>query len=117
MNSPTTLVDKLESKFGEMVKRLREYKTTGTPGQHILRNVDAKVDAEKHAIYLSGVGMLLYLQLVKHSHPDMANALRELTKALDGLSPSAYKEFLRGSKQVLTIVFLFYCEHYYSIDF
>jgi len=93
------LVDKLESKFGQMVKSLQNYRTPGTPGQHILRNVDVKVDAEKHKIYRSGVGMLLYL--VKHSRPDIANAVRELTKAMDGPSPAAYKEFLRVMKHTI----------------
>lgn len=93
------LVDKLESKFGHMVKSLQNYRTPGTPGQHILRNLNVTVDAEKHAIYRSGVGMLLYL--VKHSRPDIANAVRELTKALDGPSPAAYKEFLRVMKHTI----------------
>ena len=43
--------------------------------------------------------MLLYL--VKHSRPDIANAVRELTKALDGPSPAAYKEFLRVVKHTI----------------
>ena len=93
------LVDKLENKFGEMVKSMQDYRTPGTPGQHILRNMEAKVDADKHALYRSGVGMLLYL--VKHSRPDIANAVRELTKALDGPSMAAYKEFLRVVKHTI----------------
>ena len=43
--------------------------------------------------------MLLYL--VKHSRPDIANAVRELSKALDGTSPAAYKELLRVLKYVV----------------
>ena len=40
------------------------------------------VDAETHAIYRSGVGMLLYL--IKHSRPGIANVVQELSKVLDG---------------------------------
>jgi len=43
--------------------------------------------------------MLLYL--VKHSRPDIANAVRELTKALDAPSPAAYKEMLRVIKYTI----------------
>ena len=44
------LLDKLESKFGEMAKKLQFYRALGTPVQHILRNVDAEVDLDKHSI-------------------------------------------------------------------
>jgi hypothetical protein len=93
------LVDKLESKFRTMVEKFQDYRTPGTPGEHVMRNIELKVDAEKHSIYRSGVGMLLYL--VKHSRPDIANAVRELTKALDGPSHAAYKEFLRVVKHTI----------------
>ena len=43
--------------------------------------------------------MLLYL--VKHLRPDIANAVRELTKVLDKPSYHAYKEMCRVSKYVL----------------
>jgi len=36
--------------------------------------------------------MLLYL--VKYSRPDIANAVRELSKALDSPSPGAFNPFL-----------------------
>ncbi len=57
------------------------------------------MDGEKHALFRSGVGLLLYL--VKHTRPDIANAVRELSKVLDGPSPAAYKELLRVIKYVL----------------
>jgi hypothetical protein len=93
------LVDKLEKRFGNEIKHLQRYRTPGTPGQAILRDTDAKVDAEKHKTYRSGVGMLLYL--IKHSRPDISNAVRELTKALDAPSPAAYKEMLRVIKYTI----------------
>ena len=43
--------------------------------------------------------MLLYL--VKHSRPDIANCVRELSKVLDGPSEASYKEMLRCIKYVL----------------
>ena len=43
--------------------------------------------------------MLLYL--VKHSRPDIANAVRELTKCMDLGTPVAYKELLKVVKFVL----------------
>jgi hypothetical protein len=93
------LVSKLESSFGEQVMKLQSYATPGTPGTGILRNVESRLTAEKHKQYRSGVGMLLYL--VKHSRPDLANAVRELTKALDAPSEAAYKEMLRVIKFVM----------------
>jgi len=81
------------------VKDLQVYKTLGTPGLGTLRNPKTNVEADKHAVYRSGVGMLLYL--VKHTRPDIVNAVRELSKALDCPSPAAYKEMLRVIKFVL----------------
>ena len=73
----------------------------GTPGQGIRRVTDGpgKLSVEDHKIYRSGVGMLLYL--VKHLRPDIANAVRELSKALDGATQSAFKEMKRVIKFVL----------------
>ena len=45
------------------------------------------------------VGMLLYL--VKYSRPIIANAVRELTKCMDGVTSVAYKEMLALIKFVL----------------
>ena len=57
------------------------------------------VDEEKHKLYRSGVGMLLYL--VKHSRPEIANGVRQLSKALIGPSEAAFKDMLRMIKFVL----------------
>jgi hypothetical protein len=43
--------------------------------------------------------MLLYL--VKHSRPDIANAVRELTKCMDKRTPVSYHEILRVVRFVL----------------
>ena len=93
------LITKLGEKFGKYTNNLQVYRIPGTPGLGTLRNSESVVDLEKHKIYRSGVGMLLYL--VKYSRPDIANAVRELSKALDSPSYGAYKEMLRVVKFVL----------------
>ena len=42
----------------------------------------------------------MLLWLVKHSRPDIANCVRELSKVLDGTTESAYKKMLRVIKYV-----------------
>ena len=76
------LITKIEKKFGIFIKKIQPYKTPGTPGLSILRNPELSVDDEKKTLYQSGVGMLLYL--VKHTQPDIANPVRELSKCLNG---------------------------------
>ncbi|KAL7530325.1 hypothetical protein ACHAWF_005014 [Thalassiosira exigua] len=95
------LISKLEKTFGDEVKGLREYKTPGTPNQYLIRNTDPAMalDKQQHKRFRSGVGMLLWL--VKHSRPDIANAVRELSKVLDGTTEMAYKELLQAIKYVL----------------
>jgi hypothetical protein len=95
------MIKKIEQTFGDQVKSLGKYKTPGTPGFGVIRpkEGDFKVDPEKQAAYRSGVGMLLYL--VKHSRPDIANAIRELTKCLGEATPAAHQEMLRVIKFVL----------------
>ena len=86
-----------------MVKHLQTYRTPGTPGQGIVRlkkeEVQAKLNEEEHSQYRSAVGMLLFL--VKHSRPDLANPVRDLSKVLDGPTPAALKEVKRIIKYVL----------------
>lgn len=54
---------------------------------------------QRQLLIQSGVAMLLYL--VKHTRPEIANAVRELSKALDCPSPVAYKEMLCVIKHLL----------------
>jgi len=60
---------------------------------------DPLISNERQSIYRSGVGMLLYL--IKHSCPDISNAVRELTKVLDGATEAHWKAMLRVIKYVL----------------
>ena len=95
------LLKTIEDDFGEIVRKLPKYKTPGTPGEGLIRNADGKatVSKEEHKMYRSGTGKLLFL--VKHTRPDIANAVRELSKVLDGTTPRAMKEMKRIMKYVL----------------
>jgi len=93
------LLKKLRDKFWNIVKDMPKYATPGTPHQVIARKTEWKITPEEQGIYRSGVGMLLFL--IKHSRPDIANTVRELTKVLDGASPAAFKELKRVIKYVL----------------
>ena len=95
------LLKNLEKKFGDVVKSLKQYRTPGTPGMGMMKPTPnmIRLSPADHATYRSGVGMLLYL--VKHSRPDIANAVRELTKVLDCPTLIAMKEMKRIIKFVL----------------
>jgi hypothetical protein len=95
------LLENLEQKFGEEVSKLQVYGTPGTPRFRIVRPKEdiEKIDDELQSKYRSGTGMLLYL--IKHSRPDLANVVRELSKCMDGATLAAYKEMLRVIKFVL----------------
>jgi hypothetical protein len=95
------LIKKLERSFGQYNKRLYKYLTPGTPGYTIVRpvTIEDKLSNEKQTIFRSGVGTLL--QFVKHSRPDIANAVRELSKCMDSATEGAFKEMLRVIQFVL----------------
>jgi hypothetical protein len=60
---------------------------------------DPLITAEAQKVFRSGVGMLLYL--VKHSRPDIANAVRELSKVADGETTNHWNAMIRVIKYVL----------------
>ena len=95
------LIKKLEKTFGEKVANMKVTPTPGTPGKGLVRpKPDAEVLTPKdQSEFRSGTGMLLYL--VKHSRPDIANAVRELTKVMDRADDTHRKEMLRVVKHVL----------------
>ena len=94
-----SLMKNLEKRFGAMVKENQMYLTPGTPHLRITREIQQPLSKEDQKMYRSGVGMLLYL--VKHSRPDLANCVRELTKNMDKASEAALKEMKRVIKYVL----------------
>ena len=63
------------------------------------RDDDERLNEEEQTEYRSGVGMLLYL--LKHSRPDLSNAVRKLTKVMDSATPGHMKAMLRVVKYVL----------------
>jgi hypothetical protein len=65
----------------------------------LAKDEESKIDAERHALYRTGVGSLLYC--TKHSRPEISNAVRELSKCLSGPNEAAFKEMLRVTKFVL----------------
>ena len=95
------LIEKLKKKFGDEVNGMQEYRTPGTPGHGILRNVKEEqvLDMLEQKKYRSGVGMLLYL--IKHSRPDIANSVWELSKVMDKPTIAGYQEMKRVIKYVL----------------
>ena len=70
------LIKKLNKLYGEQDKGLTTYKMPGTPSVVLVHQTDNNevVSNEEHEQYRTGVGMLLYL--VKHTQPDIANAVR-----------------------------------------
>ena len=78
---------------------MKPYGAPGTPGLSTLRCAGAVVYAEEHKVFRNGVGMLIFL--VKYSRPDIANAIRELSKAMPSPSPVAVKELMRVLKFVI----------------
>ncbi len=84
------LIANLNRKIGNLIENLCICKTPGTLGYGVSRPTsdNQKISTEKQSLYRSGIGMLLYL--IKHSRPDIANAVRECTKVLDGATMYAY---------------------------
>jgi hypothetical protein len=76
------MIKKIERTFGEETKKLQSYRTPGTPGLGLVKvtEIEEKIPEEMQRRYRSGVGMLLFL--IKHSRPDIANSVRELTESL-----------------------------------
>jgi Reverse transcriptase (RNA-dependent DNA polymerase) len=95
------LIKKLKVVFGPDSDKLMVYTTPGAPGENIIRPTEdeERVTDEQQTYFRKGVGMLLYL--VKHSRPDISNAVRELAKVMDGAAPRHMKSLLRTIKYVI----------------
>jgi hypothetical protein len=92
------LLKHLKQAFGDMVKDVCEYTTPAAPKTSIIRPQDGDplISVERQKTFRSGVGMLLYL--VKHSRPDISNAVRELSKVADGATEAHWKKLMRAIK-------------------
>jgi hypothetical protein len=95
------LIKHLEEEFGSHVTTGKVNITPGAPNYVVMRpeKGDPLLTPEQETKYRSGVGMLLYL--VKHSRHDISNAVRELTKVLDGATTAHWKAMLRVIKYVI----------------
>jgi Reverse transcriptase (RNA-dependent DNA polymerase) len=95
------LIKHLEEDFSKYITTTREFITPAGPKTHIVRpNEDElKITSAEQTIFRSGVGMLLYL--IKHSRPDIANGVRELSKVADGATYGHWKALIRMIKYVL----------------
>jgi hypothetical protein len=91
----------LKESYGDLTKDTRSYKTPAGPKTSIMRpkEGDPLISDDDQFKYRSVVGMLLYL--VKHSRPDISNAVRELSKVADGATPGHWKTMTRLIKYVL----------------
>jgi Reverse transcriptase (RNA-dependent DNA polymerase) len=95
------LIKNLKLTFEKYVTDSRSYKTPAGPKTSIMRpeKGDPLISEDKQQLFRSGVGMLLWL--VKHSRPDINNAVRELSKVADGATEAHCKELLRAIGYVL----------------
>jgi hypothetical protein len=77
------LINNLEDSFSQYINTNRKFQTPGAPKTVVMRLEKGHdmLSPKDQTKYHSGVGMLLYL--VKHSRPEISNAVRELTKVLD----------------------------------
>ena len=94
-------LNKLKKKFNESIKDTRKGEIPSALGSHLLlpNENDSKIDDEKQALYRSAIGMLLYL--TKHMRPDIANAVREHSRMMDGATSEHHKTLLRLIKYVI----------------
>ena len=93
---------KIEKSYGHLIKDINQvYKTPGTQSYGVVcvKENENRINDGDQQTYRSVVGSLL--QLVKYSRPDIANAVRELSKCMDGASPAAFKELKRLLKFVI----------------
>ena len=92
------LIDSLKKEFDVGVKT---YKTPAAPGKGLIKakSDEEKVGATATTTYRSGVGKLLYL--AKLTRPDMASAVREMAKFLDGTTEEHMKAMYRGMDYVI----------------
>ena len=99
ITQPNILQD-IEQKFGHIMPN-KIYDTPAAPIMMINHptETDTKISSKRQTEYRSGTGMLLYL--IKHSRPELSNAVWELTKVLDGATEAHLKAMLRTIKYIL----------------
>ena len=95
------IIGKLEKRFGADVQKLRATTAPLPPGTHYGEPTKSEIQLSNdlQQRYRQGVGTLLYL--VKHSRPDIANAVRELAKNMSCPTDATWKGMLRTINYVL----------------
>ena len=99
------IYDYLQNKFQDVLgMKWREEKKKSTPSMPNFRLMQVKegeavLSPQEQTLYRCGVGILLYL--VKQTRPDLANATRELSRAMDVANYIHWKELLRVIKYTL----------------
>jgi hypothetical protein len=96
-----------DQQFGGKVWRWSEeqkgLQNPGTPRFKIVcpENDDDIIEPNFQSRYHSGIGMLLYLYLIKYFQPDLCNVVREFSKSMDKATMGIYLEILRVLKLVI----------------
>ena len=96
------ILEKLEKDFGDSINEVKSSDSPMKPGYTVQRpqkgdeGMLQPLDQKK---YRSGVGILNYL--VKHTRPDLCNAIRELSKVMDGATENHLKDLYRVIKYTL----------------
>jgi hypothetical protein len=100
MSQPDTIT-KIQKKFGKELELIKQVKSPAAASDVVMRPQEEseKINDDKQGLYRSGVGMLLWL--TKHTRPDIANAVRESSKVMDGATEAHYKYMLRICKYVV----------------
>jgi hypothetical protein len=90
----------LKKKFLKLLPN-QKFSTPASPKVIIMRpkEGDPTIDPFDQKKFRTGVGIMLYL--VKHSRPDISNAVRELSKVADGATQAHWNALLRTIKYVL----------------
>jgi hypothetical protein len=90
------LIKNLEDSFSQYINTNRKFQTPGAPKTVVMRPEKGDdILSPKDQVF----GMLLYL--VKHSRPNISNAVRELTKVLDGATNAHWKSLICTIKFML----------------
>jgi len=91
----------LQQRFGTLTNDIKIPKTPSPPGFHAVQPTTetSKINDKTQKLFRGGIGMLLYL--VKHSHPDLLNCTRKISKAMDGARTIQWNELLHVIKYAI----------------
>ena len=95
------IIERLEKDFLDSCKDVISCESPMKPNYTVVRpkNPEECISTIDQKKYRSGVGTLNYL--VKHTRPDLSNAVRELSKVLDGATKQHMMDLYRAIKYTL----------------